>query len=238
VYILGLEAEPCELQPQVFEVAHLLLGLAAAVVGRGREMRHEPFDAGVRRCAQRVGDPRCRLTRSQPAHTAVDLQMVCGGNTMPGRQLVPCADVVQAVDHGRQIVIEHPAPFGGQKIGHHQDAGADAGVAQNRAFFDIADREPARAVRHQRSRNFDSTMAVSISLDDRHHFDVRSDGRPDSLKIAGDLAERDLNPGTVRERSHTSRLQQNVGQVGNLRPIDNRPPVAIGGHRLSFRSWA
>ena len=62
--------------------------------------------------------------------------------------------ILQRMDDRREIIGEHGFAGERQEIGHHQDARADTGVAQRDAFIGIADGEPARAMRFERSRNF------------------------------------------------------------------------------------
>ena len=119
-------------------------------------------------------------------------------------QLIPGADVFEAVDHGGQVVVEESTAFGGQEIGHDQDTGSDAGVTQDGAFLDIADGEPAGAARDQTSRDLDGAMAVGVGFDDGHDLDAGPDDPPDRFEIACNLAERDLDPRAEGEGSHTS----------------------------------
>jgi len=76
-----------------------------------------------------LGDARSRLASSQTSHAAIDLQMIRSHGLLPGCQFVPRRDIVERVNYRSQPVIQQALAFGGQKVGHHQNARLDVGVA-------------------------------------------------------------------------------------------------------------
>src|SRR5262249_3761668 len=119
------------------------------------------------------------------SHTTIDFQVIWNTNF---RQ------VLQAMDHRRQIELRKPNTLFGKKISHHQDPRANSFFAQPRAFFDIRNGEPFRTLRFERPRNFASTMSVSVGLDHRHNLDALANQIPDGSIVRADAAQRYLNP--------------------------------------------
>ena len=152
-------------------------------------------------CVQNLG---ARRPRSKPAHAAVDLQMISSRRAALRRHAIPVLNVVQRMDDGRQVVVQQSVAFGRQKIGHHQNSRRDSTIAQDGAFFHIADRQPARAHAGQSARYFDGSMTIGVGFHHRHYFYVRSDHVLDGAKIIGNLFERNLHPGSKSERPHGS----------------------------------
>ena len=59
--------------------------------------------------------------------------------------------------------------------------------AQDSALVDIADGQPARALRGERAGHLDCAMTIRVGLHHRHHFHARTDDVADRLKILGNL---------------------------------------------------
>ena len=98
----------------------------------------------------------------------------------------------------------------------------NAGVAQRDAFLRIANGQPAGPRFFQRAGDFNRAMAVGIGFDDRHHLDVHADGLSDRLKVGGDLAAGDFDPGAIGQGPRASEIDR------------RRPGVRAGVKRKGF----
>ena len=108
-------------------------------------MCHQAFQVRVLGCPDGLQDLRGGGARPQPAHAAVDFQVIVAPvPTRCSRQPVPLGDVRERMQYRRQVIFQQARAFGGQEIGHHQNARLDAPVPQNGAFLHVAHRQPAR----------------------------------------------------------------------------------------------
>ena len=107
-------------------------------------MRHQTFEVR-RRGLHRARDLLGAGARPQAAHAAIDLQVI--GNAR-GRQ------ILQRMNHRREMEFFQAGSLLRKKIGHHQDAGADPLAAQIDAFLDVRYGQPFGALGFERARYF------------------------------------------------------------------------------------
>jgi hypothetical protein len=150
-------------------------------------VRHQSLELDA---AERLHRPRDIFRaglRSQPAQTSVDLQVISHWSTTPRSQQVKVFQIFDRMNHRRQVMLNQSNAPDRKEVGHDQDAGIQTRLPQRHSLFYIADSQPARALGYERSRDFNSAVAISIRLDDGHYLYIRAGCITDSLKIGGNL---------------------------------------------------
>ncbi len=189
---------------QLVKRGRLPLGLLRGVVRGRREVRHQPFEAGMPGGADGIGDRARTRQRSQPVHAAVDLEVVTERLAGGERQCIQLTDLAEFVHRGGELIFRQRLALVRQKAGHHQDAGANAVRAQRDALVHRADAEPARALGHQHARNFHGAVAVGVGLHHPERFYAGADRRAHAAVVAGNLIARNDHVGTKKRRGHCS----------------------------------
>src|SRR5215469_537827 len=105
-----------KLETDPVECGKLIFSLWARIISRGGEVRHEAFQSRTGCGRDSFKDLRRTRERSQPPHTAVDLQMVRGADSARSAHSVPVADVFERVDDRREVVFEEGLSLRRKKI--------------------------------------------------------------------------------------------------------------------------
>ena len=107
-------------------------------------------------------------------------------------EVVEFGHLAEIVQHRGEPVVKERLAAAGEKIGHHQNAGLDAGVAQHGALVHIAHRQPLRPGLLERPGHRHRAVPVGIGLDDGHHRHRLPYQRTHGPEVPGDPSERDF----------------------------------------------
>ena len=111
-------------------------GLRAGVVRRRRRSASSGLRAAPAPAATRADDLLRRGARAQPAHAAVDLQMI----RTPRQR-----NIVERMNHRSQAELARASRSSGRKSAMTRIRARDPGLPQRDAFLDVRDRQPRRA---------------------------------------------------------------------------------------------
>ena len=76
------------------------------------------------------------------------------------------------MNNRRQVIRQHASRVKGRKSAITRMRVGNACVAKSDAFFRVANRQPAGAMRFENLRDLDGPMPISIGFDHGHDFDV------------------------------------------------------------------
>ncbi len=164
---------------------------------------------------------------AQTAHAGIHLEVRVGRAAPllrgPGQSL----DLVRAVQRRHQVVPQQELRLGGREAAEDQDGRADPRPAKLDAFLGDRHAEPLDPFAHQRARDTDGPVAVSVGLHDREDR-ARPDSPAHRRQIVREGVQIDLGPGgpvRVEGGRHPDRCSSSSNRVYSRRNAMLKSPV-------------
>jgi len=105
-----------------FKSVNLVIRLMSLVIGRGREMGHQPFHFDVPGGENGSSDRRWICSYPEAAYSRVNLQVAAVALRARCCEAIKFSEILQGHDNGGELIGEHRLSSKREEISHHENA--------------------------------------------------------------------------------------------------------------------